>query len=371
MVETSIYHKNIWQYIDRRSIIKGLGSTGFAGTIIGVNTVSADRKTSVKEFEQYINNKNSKHGGIKEIKTAVQRRDGQVRSYNNIEKTQDISPLYSSEFQFSAIEEIQLSDGKILQQKIESKDGEAVKIQVDGDGFVLSVKEISEVLDERLKKAKKRKEQKKASRSSRTEYRSRNVDNYGTDVDYSWEDFANSDTSTTSTPVTGDTYADTNDKCSDTAHRVCADSTQAAAEAAAAGVSWATAEAWTMELMNNDDLTVEFEGEYSASAVNALASSVIELKFFVEDADDDETLEESHALVEDSFLADFWTDEDEYSKGIYVSDVPDFVNIGMEAHVSAAAVGTSTTAISAATQSGGFFDGDFYLDEYTIQDYFG
>lgn len=170
-----------------------------------------------------------------------------------------------------------------------------------------------------------------------------------------WKDeFSNSKEAGLSTRFIGDTYNNAGkDHCN------------TAAEAAVAGAASGYAEAWdNVNWYWDGDLLANFEGSYNGAAWNVLANSELKLHFKIKSNGDQ--LGQTYAKYKSSFLGDYWHEESNYDEYIFVPSAPDSFTVKMKGYSVAAAIGTSTTAISAADPLGSNHHGYFDLDHYTL-----
>jgi hypothetical protein len=68
------------------------------------------------------------------------------------------------------------------------------------------------------------------------------------------------------------------------------------------------------------------------------------------------------------FLGDYWQKETDYDEHIFVRDPPTYFIVRMKGYSLAAAVGASTTGVSAADPAGGHHQGYFEIDSINVED---
>lgn len=367
--------------MQRRSAIRSTASIVASAALVGSTAVGSTRhefkKVGVKEFERETKKIAKKHNGVKNGSLAVKPKNSDiststsVKKQNGIEDRQDISVLYDDNIKYGSIENVVFNDGYSIRQEVTSEDMEVLDFTVGDRQFRLDFEEVKNTLRRRMADMKSDEPRLYSCHNQIIPWNEPQTDGYKTDIhgeregyqssDWSADDFVEGYEETCETPVTGSLYSDV----------VNENEVHAAASAAAAGHGGVKAGAVQTWSLVSGDLGVEYSGEYGANWGNATATSFIELRLFIEKQGEGR-VREADAFNKHTFLADLGSESDDFEEGLFISDIDEGVYaFGMEAEVGATAIGyTSITAVAAATQPGGDYDGGFFLDEWVINDFY-
>ena len=340
----------------RRSVIKTVGSITLGSSVLGTASASPRKKGGLQAYERHCKKLNQKYGDL-ERQNAALLSQGEVKTLGQGPQTQDIAALNGSEHALAAMEELEFADGTIVPQTVTSEDGEVIEVEIDGRRFTMERSHVKRVLKRRKQLAGRRLAQSKPASGS-GEHVDTGASTGEVRPNYRfWSNgFSNQNEKGLSSPVTGGTY-----------NNAGVDYCNTSAEAAVAGAASGYAEAWdNVDWTYDGDILANFEGSYNAAAWNVLASSEIKLQFFIEE--DGSELGQTYARYKSSFLGDYWHEEDTYNEDIFVRDPPSSFTVRMKGYSVAAAIGTSTTAVSAADPAGGHHHGYFEMDHYTLDD---
>lgn len=336
----------------RRSLMQMAGGTVLASSVFGTASASPRKEGGLRAYEQYCKGLVQDHGSV-ERQNAALANQGKVKTVGEGPETLDVATLYGSDDTLAAIEEKEFTDGTVVGQTVSSEDGERIEVVIDDRRFTMERSNVRRVLERRKQMADRRLNMSSSIRSN-TEASSKEV---RLDSKQASNELNHFNEEELAVPYTGGTYNDANWHHCNTA-----------SDAAVAGAGAGYAEAWGRWGVSFDNgMLANFQGSYNGAAWNVLATSELKLQFFIEDYDGNE-LGQTYAKYKSTFLGDYWQKETDYDENIFVRDPPTYFIVRMKGYSLAAAVGMSTTGVSAADPAGGHHQGYFEIDSINVED---
>jgi len=368
--------------LSRRTTMKAICGAIGGGALIGNAQGRKYENVSVSEFEDYCEKVSEEHGGrTQKIEAAARNESGEIKELgdninsDNVSKldSEHISYLNNGEARLASVEVIEYEDGKRLKQVVNDTGEGTIKVLFGDKRFKLKKDDVESVLDSRLERSKtklRRKEKTNPSpHSDRQVERRDKVSRLSGGYEVTETEFANVD-SDSDNPwwiPGGRTSTDTNVDDSAYGGRGQTDRVEARCRSSAAGVVSCYSQGYDRWTSIENEVSVEYEGDYVADVGNLFGSSELTMRLYIKDADFN-LIRNSPALQHSSSIAGIRGYDDNYDQGLYISDyADDEVYIGMKVYCGAVAVGSSTATINALTDPDNPTPGHFGLDNFYLK----
>lgn len=365
-IEMFISHNEIYCYVQRRKLIKSVGGAAIGSLCAGRALATNRSRSSVAAYEDYCHDLSKRYGAKMDGTTSVQRSDGTRMGSESASPSIDDykikREIRNSGGDYS--KEIFNLDNKEKVTQFSYVDGEDVVVWINGEKFVIDKQDLERVLRQRLRKAERdRKRKLENPHNGEINYNSSQDNVKSSDGPYIGESLSNYETSHSTIPITSSFDKDVNFSNGST------DRLELAGSGTGAGYANVHISAWDSFTLDSNtyEVSVTFNGDYSAAAANALGVSDLEFEFIIASSTDNKV--QTSSIYHSGFVADLWTKHDDYSIGIYDNEFDyEELLVGIHARIKAAAPGYSTATVDAYTGGSEFlsYDGYLNLDEYIL-----